>query len=154
MVRPGVGNWHGWHARDWALGRAAEPEEQERPVAIAALRIGLLSGAAVCLLGVADQFLSFLLLTATVGPTAYVFAAHPHTEASRLRNALFGHSIAVGFGLLSLLIFGLWNAPSTVVIGHATLAQAGACGVAIAGTLGLLHILHAHHAQLRPQRCW
>ncbi|MGH9079421.1 MAG: HPP family protein [Acidimicrobiales bacterium] len=111
-----------------------------------ALRIGLLSGAAVCLVGVADRLLSFPLLTATIGPTAYVFAAHPHSEVSRLRNALFGHSIGIGFGLLSLWIFGLWNAPSSVAIGHATLPQAGACGVAIAGTLGLLHVLHAHHA--------
>lgn len=111
-----------------------------------ALRIGLLSGVAVCAVGVADRFLSVPLLTATIGPTAYVFAAHPHSEASRLRNAIIGHAVGIGAGLLALLSFGLWDTPSTVVLGHATVAQAGASGMAVAMTVCLLYLLRAHHA--------
>ncbi|MGH9096225.1 MAG: HPP family protein [Acidimicrobiales bacterium] len=111
-----------------------------------AIRIGLLSGTAVFVLGAADRFLTMPLLTAAIGPTAYVFVAHPHSEASRLRNAVIGHATAIGVGLLALATFGLWNAQSTVAIGHATLAQAGASGMAVAITLGLLHVLHTHHA--------
>jgi hypothetical protein len=90
--------------------------------------------------------LSLPLLTATIGPTAYVFVTHPHSEMARLRNALVGHSSGIGCGLLALAVFGLWSAPSAVATGHTTLSQAGACGVAIAGTLFLLHALNAHHA--------
>lgn len=135
-----------WRRSGRTFRRGAQGTQQHRHRIAVALRIGLLSGAVVCVLGFADQYLSLPLLTATIGPTAYVFAAHPHSEVSRLRNALIGHSAGIGFGLLALVMFGLWNTPSAVALGHTNLSQDGACGVAVAGTLFLLHALHAHHA--------
>ena len=45
------------------------------------LRYLLLTGGLVGAVGSAGRFLAWPLLTSTVGPTAYVFAAHPGTEA-------------------------------------------------------------------------
>ena len=58
------------------------------------LRYLLLTGVLVGAVGIAGRFLAWPLLTSTVGPTAYVFAAHPRTEAARSRNALVGHAVA------------------------------------------------------------
>ena len=61
--------------------------------------------------GIAGRWLAWPLLTSTVGPTAYVFAAHPHSEAARFRNALIGHGVAIACGLGALALFGLVAVP-------------------------------------------
>ncbi|MGH9070909.1 MAG: HPP family protein [Acidimicrobiales bacterium] len=111
-----------------------------------AVRLAVLGGVAVCAVGVVDHFSQWPLLTAALGPTAYVLIAHPRSVSARLRNAVLGHSIGVGAGLAALAIFGLWNAPSISLVGHASLRQAGSAGLAIGVTLLLLHALRAHHA--------
>ena len=71
----------------------------------------------------AGRFLAWPLLTSTIGPTAYVFAAHPDSEAARFRNALAGHSVALGCGLAALAIFGLSTYPSISTTGSPSLHQ-------------------------------
>lgn len=72
--------------------------------------------------------------------------AHPDSEAAQLRNTLIGHSAGIASGSAALAAFGLWSAPSVIVIGHASLRQAGATGMAVLLTLIALHAFDAHHA--------
>ena len=66
------------------------------------MRYLLLTGVLVGAVGIAGRYLAWPLLTSTVGPTAYVFAAHPGSEAARFRNALIGHAVAIACGLAAL----------------------------------------------------
>lgn len=111
-----------------------------------ALRLAVLGGVAIFAVGLIDHLSEFPLLTSALGPTAYVLIAHPDSQSARLRNAIVGHTTGIAAGLAALAIFGLWNAPSTVKIGHASLAQAAASGLAVAVTLLALHAVRAHHA--------
>jgi len=112
----------------------------------ATLRLVLLGGAAIAAMGVAGRFLQWPLLSATLGPTIYVFMAHPRSESARLRSAVVGHATAVAAGLFSVAVFGLWNHPASNMAGHVTLHQAGASAVALGITLAVLHLAQAHHA--------
>lgn len=111
-----------------------------------ALRLGVIGGATIAGLGFADHYIAWPFLTSSLGPTAYVFIAHPSSPSARLRNAAVGHTVGIGAGLAGLVAFGLWHAPSVAKLGHATFDQAAASGLAVAITLVLLHLLRAHHA--------
>lgn len=97
-------------------------------------------------IGVAGHFASTPLLTAALGPTAYVFAAHPGTEAARLRNTTIGHGVAIGVGLAALAAFGLWHHPAISAGAGPTIAQAGAAATAGGITLLGLELAGSHHA--------
>lgn len=111
-----------------------------------ACRLALMTGVAITAVGLVDHFTQWPLLTAALGPTAYVLIAHPRSVSARLPNAVLGHSVAIAVGLAALAIFGLWNAASISKVGHGSLRQAGAAGLAVGVTLLLLHGLRAHHA--------
>ena len=111
-----------------------------------AIRLGVLGGLGITVIGIADHYWKFPLLTAALGPTIYVLVAHPDSEAAHVRNAVIGHASGIGSGLLALAAFGLWDAPSVNQIGHSSFSQAGANGLAVALTLISLHIFNAHHA--------
>ena len=96
--------------------------------------------------GIGAAFTAWPLLTSTLGPTAYVFVAHPGQEAPRLRDAAVGHSVGLAVGLVALLAFGLWQAPAATAEEHLPLAQAGAAAAAVAATLMALELLRSHHA--------
>jgi hypothetical protein len=96
--------------------------------------------------GLTGSAISWTVLTAALGPRAYVFAAHPHTAASRWRNAVIGHTAAIGAGVASLAVFGLWHHASVSATGAPTLAQVGASAAAGGATVALLEIAGAHHA--------
>jgi len=96
--------------------------------------------------GVAGHFLAWPLLTSTLGPTVYVFAANPGTEAARFRNAAIGHGVAIGVGLGALAAFGLWNHAPVSPSHGPTLAQAGAAAAAAGVTLLILSLVGSHHA--------
>ncbi len=121
-------------------------DERARARALAACRYLLVTGVLVGVVGVAGRYLSLPLLTSTLGPTAYVFAAHPHSEPARFRNAALGHAVAVGAGLASLSAFGLLHAPSVSTAGAPTLQQAAAAAAAAGFTVFVLAILRSHHA--------
>lgn len=111
-----------------------------------AARLAAVAGAALAVVGVIDRYGRWPLLTATLGPTAYLFAAHPSEETARRRNAIAGHGVAILSALAALAIFGLWNEPSEAVLGHVRLSQAFATGAAVAATLLVLEIVDCHHA--------
>lgn len=106
----------------------------------------VLGAVVLAIVGLAGRFMRWPLLTTTLGPTLYVFLAHPDTEPARLRSAVVGHSTAVTAGLVALAVFGLWNAPSLAVLGHATWRQALAAGGAVGVTLAVLELTRTHHA--------
>jgi hypothetical protein len=110
------------------------------------IRYLVLTGGLVAAVGIGGRFLSWPLLTSTIGPTAYVFAAHPRSEAARFRNALVGHSIAVGCGLGSLVVFGLVHLPSISQTGSPSLTQVGAAVTGVGLTVFVLELGRSHHA--------
>lgn len=100
----------------------------------------------MAVVGVAGRYLRWPLLASAIGPTLYVFIAHPTSATARLRSALVGHGVAVATALASVAAFGLWGSASMSARGYPSLRQAGAAAVALGVTLGLLHLLRTHHA--------
>jgi HPP family len=111
-----------------------------------AVRYLLLTGVLVGAVGIAGRFLAWPLLTSTVGPTAYVFAAHPRTEAARFRNALVGHGVAIACGLGALAAFGLVRYPSITETGSPSAVQVAAAVFGVALTVFFLELAGSHHA--------
>jgi hypothetical protein len=129
------------------------PHRRRRARLAVAVRLALLSGigsAAVSLLARASEW---PFLTATLGPTLYVFIAHPFSETARIRNAILGHATAVAVALGCLAVFGLRSHPALSGDGHPSLTQVGAVSLALGLTLGLLHVLGAHMRLPRPPAC-
>lgn len=114
--------------------------------ALAGLRLFVMGAIAIAAVAIGGRFLQWPLLTATLGPTVYVFVAHPESETARVRNAVLGHLCAVGAGVAMLAAFGLWHHPATAVEGHSDLRQAGAAALAVGITLLALHVTRSHHA--------
>jgi hypothetical protein len=106
------------------------------------LVIGVAVGAAALL----GHWVSWPLLTSALGPTAYVFAAHPSSVTARVRNATGGHAVAIGVGVGSLALFGLLHHPSVAVAGSPSLAQVGAAVLAVCATMLVLEVINLHHA--------
>ncbi len=96
--------------------------------------------------GLAGHWLAWPLLTSTVGPTAYLFAAHPESEYSRLRNALIGHTVGLGAGFGALVAFGLLHQASVSTTGAPTWAQTAAAALSVGATVAVLEVLGTHHA--------
>ncbi len=113
---------------------------------LSAARYLCLTGLLVGVVGLAGRWLSWPLLTSTVGPTAYLFAAHPRTEPARLRNAGVGHAVALGIGLGAFVLFGLEHDPSVSRAGMPSWRQVLASAVAVGLTMSVLELLHSHHA--------
>jgi hypothetical protein len=111
-----------------------------------AARLLVLTAVLLVVVGMIGVGTSWPLLAATLGPTAYVFAAHPDTETARFRNAVVGHAVAFAAGLAALAAFGLWHHASVVAQGHPDTAQVLAAALAVGATLAALELLHLHHA--------
>lgn len=124
----------------------APSEAPAPPRARAALRLLLLGTLVLFVVGVASRFIQWSLLTAALGPTLYVFLAHPDSETARLRAAVIGHAVALATALGALALFGLWGHPSVDAVGFSTLRQAAAAGLAVGATLGILELTNTHHA--------
>ena len=129
---------------------AGAEQERERPPVrerlVTGLRFVVLAGISLAVVGAVGRGLTWPTLTATLGPTAYVFAAHPASEGGRLRNAILGHTAGIGCGLAMLAAFGLWSAPSLAETGYPTWEHVGAAALAAGLTLLVLEVLDAHHS--------
>ncbi|MGC1184300.1 MAG: HPP family protein [Candidatus Dormiibacterota bacterium] len=142
----------GW--RDWRRSRPTRAATQvgSTPPLTRAERVGtalryfLLTAVLVGVVGLAGRLLAWPLITSTVGPTAYVFAADPQSEAARRRNAIIAHGIAICVGVASLAVFGLLRHPSVSVLGAPSWSQIGAAALATGLTLFLLQLAGSHHA--------
>ncbi|WP_306192745.1 HPP family protein [Streptomyces sp. MK5] len=108
-------------------------------------KLFVLAAALLAGVGAVGQPVGWILLTTTLGPTAYLLLAHPQTEAARLRCCLLGHACATASGLGCLAAFGLWHYPSVIEGQHGTWRQIIAQALAVGLTLLLLVLLDAHH---------
>jgi hypothetical protein len=106
----------------------------------------VLTGVLVAAVGIAGRFLSWPLLTSSIGPTAYVFAAHPRSEAARFRNAAIGPAVAVGCGVAMLAIFRLEQYPSVSQLGSPSWRQVAASVLAVSVSMLVLELMESHHA--------
>jgi hypothetical protein len=129
-----------------ATDRPGRHRESTSAPVTTALRCLLVTGVLLAVAGLAGHYLAWPLLTATLGPTAYVFAAHPGTETARFRNAVVGHGLAVGVGVGALAVFGLVHHPSVSALGAPTVKQVAAAALAAGVTVLLLEIVGYHHA--------
>ncbi len=84
------------------------------------------------------------LLFPSLGATAFLIFETPMAEVGSPRNTIIGHSVGVAAGVLAILIFGLWDAPSVYVTGM-TLERVGAMALAVALTGGVLRLLRSAH---------
>ncbi|WP_073947390.1 HPP family protein [Streptomyces kebangsaanensis] len=109
------------------------------------LRLLVLSALLLAGVGAVGRLVGWIVLTTTLGPTAYLLLAHPRSVSARLRSAVTGHALAVAVGLACLAVFGLWTHPSTAAEQHDTGAQIGAQALSVGLTLFLLHVCEAHH---------
>ncbi|MFH8811643.1 HPP family protein [Streptomyces hygroscopicus] len=116
-------------ARRWAAGR----------------RLFLTSAVLLAVVGAVGQGAGWVLLTTTLGPTAYMLLAQPESEAARLRNSSLGHATATACGLACLAVFGLWQQPSVVEQKRDTWSQIGAQALAVGLTVLLLELFRAQH---------
>ena len=130
---------------DGRVANIASPPRPGDQLLVATRYLGL-TALLVGVVGVVGRWLAWPLLTSTVGPTAYLFAAHPKTEPARLRNAAIGHAVAVGLGLGALVLFGLEHHPSVSATGMPSWRQVLACALAVGLTMSVLELLHSHHA--------
>ncbi|MCX3063041.1 HPP family protein [Streptomyces beihaiensis] len=119
--------------------------EPLRARAVAGARLFLLAAPLLAAVGALGLLIDWVLLTTTVGPTAYLLLAHPDTLPARLRGAVLGHGCAVVVGLACLAAFGLWTHASTSSLRHESARQLGAQAVAVGLTLFFLHLVDAHH---------
>jgi hypothetical protein len=126
--------------------RKDRPHRLKSGRAVLGLRYLLLTGALVAAVGIAGRFLAWPLLTSTVGPTAYIFAAHPESEAARFRSAVLGHAVAIVCGLVCIALFGLVRSPSMSATGLLSGAQVAASVLAVAATVFVLELAGSHHA--------
>ena len=108
-------------------------------------RLLVLSAAVLTAVGLLGRGTGLVMLTTTLGPTAYLLLAHPEHEQARVRNALLGHGAATAAGLGLLAAFGLWNHPSVTSEHRDAPAQILAQALAVGVTLLLLTLLDAHH---------
>lgn len=112
---------------------------------LAGARLLVLGGGLLACVGFIGHGLQQVLLTTTLGPTAYLLLAHPDSEQAHLRSALLGHGAAVVCGLGCLAAFGLWSHPSIAQTHHDTSPQIWAQAAAVGLTLFFLTVLRAHH---------
>jgi CBS domain-containing membrane protein len=84
------------------------------------------------------------LLFPSLGATAFLIFETPMAEVGTPRNTIIGHTVAVAAGAVSLLAFGLWEAPSLYTEG-VTPARIGAVALAVALTGGVLRVLRSAH---------
>ena len=127
----------------------SDQEREQAPVRerlVTGLRFVVLAGISLAVVGAVGRGLTWPTLTPTLGPTAYVFAAHPASEGGRLRNAILGHTAGIGCGLAMLAAFGLWSAPSLAKTGYPTWKHVGAAALAAGLTVLVLEVLDAHHS--------
>lgn len=84
------------------------------------------------------------LVFPSLGPTAFLLFSTPLAAASSPHNAIVGHAIGAAAGYLSLVVFGLTDAPPALVEGVAW-NRVGGAALSLGLTAGLMVWLGAPH---------
>ncbi len=93
------------------------------------LSIGIMAGVALI---TGDPF-----IFPSLGPTAFLLFYTPMTPAASPRNTIFGHAIGAGAGYLSLVAFGLTDAPPALA-SSVSAGRVGAAALSLGLTAGLM----------------
>lgn len=80
----------------------------------------------------------------SLGPTAYLLAAYPDLQTSRLYNCLVGHLVGLASGFAAVAMFNAWSAP-LVPLNDVTWPRMGAAAVAVGLTIFINHLLRSGH---------
>ncbi len=80
----------------------------------------------------------------SLGPTAFLLFYTPQAASASPRNTFLGHLIGVACGYLALVVFSLQDAGPALSTGVTT-ARAGAAGLSLGLTAGLMVWLHVPH---------
>jgi CBS-domain-containing membrane protein len=80
----------------------------------------------------------------SLGPTAYLLFATPLAATASPRNSICGHLIGAAAGYLSLLVFGLTDAPA-VFTADVEWTRVGAAALSLGLTTGLMIVLRVPH---------
>lgn len=112
---------------------------------VTGLRMAVLAGGSLCLVGLAGTFAGIPMLTSTLGPTAYLFFAQPGPRWDRLRGAAEGHAVGIVAGLIGFAAAGRWHIETAYLFHANTVSEAFAVAIGLAITLLVLHLLRAHH---------
>jgi HPP family len=122
---------------------AAGKDAALRERLLAAIRVGALAGVTILVIGMAGQVTGWLLVTSTLGPTAYFLFVHRRHRWSSMRNAVTGHSVGLGAGLAGLWLTGNWHVGGAFY--PRGLPIAFAVAIAVALTLIILTAVGIHH---------
>lgn len=110
------------------------------------LRLFLLAAAVLAAVGALGHVIEhWVLLTTTLGPTAYMLLTEGRAGGAQIFGAVLGHATAVACGLAFLAAFGLWSHPSVAEQRKDSWQQVGAQAVAVGLTLALLALSGFHH---------
>lgn len=132
------------HTVSFAEPVASQSRLRER--AVVGMRFAIIVVVSIAVAGLAGDITNWPTITSVLGPTAYVFAAHPESETARLRNAIVGHGAGVATGLAALAVFGLWGTPTAPPTVFPSWPRVGAAAAAVAATLIALELARSHHA--------
>jgi CBS domain-containing membrane protein len=80
----------------------------------------------------------------SLGPTAFLLFSTPTVPAASPRNSVYGHAIGAGAGYLSLVVFGLTDAPPALS-SSVTWSRVGAAALCLGLTSGLMVWLRVPH---------
>jgi CBS-domain-containing membrane protein len=86
------------------------------------------------LIALVAEFTHHPLVFPSLGPTAFLLIYQPYATGAWPRNALCGHAIGAGSGLVSLWAFGLVHAGPA--LSHMTLHRVGAAALSLGLTTG------------------
>jgi CBS domain-containing membrane protein len=101
-------------------------------------------GLSIGLVAAVAHFFASSFLFPSLGPTAFLLFYAPTAPASSPRNTLLGHLIGALTGWLSLVVFGLLDAPPALVAG-VDWPRVGAAALSLGGTSALMVLLDAVH---------
>jgi CBS domain-containing membrane protein len=101
-------------------------------------------GLSIGLVAAVAHFFASSFLFPSLGPTAFLLFHAPTAPASSPRNTLLGHLIGALTGWLSLVVFGLLDAPPALMAG-VDWPRVGAAALSLGGTSALMVLLDAVH---------
>lgn len=96
------------------------------------------------LLGIVGFLLKWPMLFPSIGPTAILFFERGQRPASRPRNVLIGHGVAIAAGWISLVVFGLVGTDPIFSTGI-TLPYIGSAALSLSLTAFFKHLLRSPH---------
>lgn len=124
--------------------RLTELSRRHDPRRVLALFNFINGGLSIGLLAAVAHVSASPFIFPSLGPTAFLLFYRPTAEVSSPRNALAGHLIGAAAGWLSLMLFGLLEAPPALQAG-VSWPRVGAAALSLGGTSALMVLLRAAH---------